>query len=212
MRHASNRSPLPAMVGRAGAAGFYAGGISGLIAGTAAFPVLGTGIGALVGIFVGSVIGVANGLVLAFVARWTHSRLAFGVAAASTSGLYAVLAAAAVNGGLQHVFVLGSGALAFVGWCVLLGAVLGPLEAPSRQPDLTPEPGWCAMAALYAARGALVATGCGAIAGFVVGLFAYPLTSPAALVEGAILAVGPGAVIGAIVGLARWEWTARALR
>ena len=45
-----------------------------------------------------------------------------------------------------------------------------------------------------------------------VGIFAYPVTSPAALVEGAILASGPGVVVGAIVGLARWECTARVPR
>jgi hypothetical protein len=144
-----------------------------------------------------------NGLVLAFMAYWTHSRVVFGVVAAVTSGLCAVPVAAVVNGGWRHVFIAGSGALVFVCWCMLLGAVLGPTGASWSQPGRALDLRWCAIAGRYAARGALVAAGCGAVAGLVVGLLTYPPTSPAALVEGAILAVGPGAVIGAIVGLAR---------
>jgi hypothetical protein len=151
-------------------------------------------------------------MVLAGLARWTHSRLAFAVVGAVTSGLCAVPVAAAVNGGWQHVFVAASGALVFVCWCVLLGAVLAPAGAPSSQPGWAADLRWCAMIGRYAARGALVAAGGGAVAGLIVGLVAYPPTSAAALVEGAILAAGPGAVVGAIVGLARSACPSGALR
>jgi hypothetical protein len=204
--HASRQS---ALLGRASTAGFYAGGVSGLIAGTAAFPVLGTGIGALVGIVVGLVFGVVNGLVLAGVARWTRSRRGFGVVAAVTSGLCAVAVAAAANGGWQPVFVLGSGALVFVCWCVLLGAVLGSVGARWAQPERAADLRRCALVSRYATCGGLVAAGCGAVAGLVLGLIAYPPAALAALIEGAIVSAGPGAVIGATIGLAG---CARALR
>lgn len=71
--------------------------------------------------------GGVNGLVLACLVQWTRSRLAFGAVAAVASGLCAVPTAAVVSGGWQHVFVAGSGAPVFVCWCMLLGAVLGPI-------------------------------------------------------------------------------------
>jgi hypothetical protein len=207
--HASTHSALPVILGPAAVAGLCAGGISGLVVGTPLFPILGTGVGALAGIVLGLVFGVVDGLVLAATARWTHSRLAFGVVAAAVSGVCAVPPAAAVSGGWSHVFVLGSGALAFVCWCVLLGAVLGPAGARLSRPSRTPDLSWCATTGRCAARGALVAAGFGAAAGLILGLFAYPPTAPVALVEGAILAAGPGAVVGAIAGLLKWQCRAR---
>jgi len=202
--HASTQSLLPAILGRASVAGLCAGGISGLIAGTAVFPIVGTGGGAIVGVVVGLVFGVVNGMVLAGLARWTHSRPAFGVVAAVTSGLCAVPLAAAVSGGWQHVFVAGSGALVFVCWCVLLGAVLAPAGAPSNRPGWAADLRWCAMIGRCA--------GCGAVAGLIAGFSTYPSTAVAALVEGAIFAAGPGAVVGATVGLARSACPSGALR
>jgi hypothetical protein len=200
---------LPVILGPAALAGFYAGGVSGLIAGSALFPVLGTGIGATVGIVVGLVFGVVNGLVLAGVSRWIRSRLGFGVVAVVTSGLCAVPVAAAANGGWQHVFVLGSGALVFVGWCVLLGAVLGSVGARWAQPGRAADLRRCALITRYATGGGLVTAGCGAVAGLVLGLVVCPPAALAALIEGATVAGGPGAVIGATIGLAG---CARALR
>jgi lysylphosphatidylglycerol synthetase-like protein (DUF2156 family) len=173
---------------------------------------LGTGIGAIVGIIVGLVFGVVNGLVLAGLARWTRSRLGFGVVAAVTSGLCAVPVAAAAKGGWQHVFVLGAGALVFVCWCVLLGAILGSVGARWAQPERAADLRRCVLVSRYATRGGLVAAGCGAVAGLVLGLIAYPSAALAALIEGAIVSAGPGAVIGATIGLADCARTLRAQR
>lgn len=195
--------PFPKLIiGRAVGAGTLAGGVSGLVIGTAILPIVGTGVGTAVGAMAGAGLGLVNGFLLVLTATRTDRRGIFAAVTGVVCGGVGLIGVSLAAGGWSRILIAGWPAPAFLAWCIVLGAALGPVVVRPREssgrrhgPDVR-----ATRIVRFAAYGAAGAATVGAIAGLAVGLVAYAPTAPFALVEGAFLAGPPGALIGALIG------------
>lgn len=185
-----------AVVPRAVVLGAIAGvGIGGAV-GTAIVPIVGTVAGGFVGAVGGVLGGTASGLVIAVSMASSAGVVTVRILGALMAGGCALLEALALFG-----HATGPGQLILL--CAVLtmvsgavGAWLGPLTAFPGNPA-SPD------RILGRAMGICAAAGCsvGALGGLVLGLYAYPPTAPAALVEGAVFGGMCGVVLGFWAGL-----------
>jgi hypothetical protein len=186
-------------------AGWLSGAVTGMVIGTVILPIFGTFVGALLGGVIGAVLGLVNGAVLVAVARRTRSGLAAGAAAAITSSACAAAGIGFVFG--WDRFGSSWAARAIAAWCLVLGAVLGPVVSGTSGLNRL----YAAAEALpranvvdrFAIRGAWLFAVAGGVVGLVLGLADYPPTAPFTAVEGAAFAAAPGSVAAAAFALVR---------
>jgi hypothetical protein len=177
--------------------GCSAGAVIGGVAGTVDWPVVGTFFGALAGALVGAGAGVVDGAVLAAVAGRVRSAWAARLASAVVSSGFGVIAVA--RAGAFRSLGQATGKAGLVAVCFLLGAALGPMIAYGVEPISIGSGSVPGPPSRFAVRwmlwGAVVGGALGGIVGLVLGIHAYPPTSPFAAVEGAVLWSVSGVVL-----------------